>query len=854
MARKTRTFLALVLSALLSLGTIPVPAFAETGEETMGVEPISSLPESIPDSRSESNGEPAPAEPGFEPQNAPQAVADGYARGGIAGPPVPTVHDANETPSLSTQSSLPSAYSSVDQFITPVRNQNPQGTCWAFALTAVVEASMLRSGMVPSSSKDTFDLSERHLAYFTFNTPPDPLGNTGNDRMGVQTSDFVPDPYYGGMLEDRWSYLNNSCSVQLCSMTLANWTGAAAEEVAPYTPLNYMNAYYYDTQMTYADFLAMTALDNDIARSSVAHVKDIHYISRQDSDKIKQAVMDHGAVTASLNTDQEEAMTFKEDASGKQRAYAFYSGDGDSDHSVAIVGWDDSVSREMFSSDGSNLPACDGAWLCKNSWGTRWSADGYFWLSYDDKFAKSDGAALAVTVEPTDAEDNLYMHDGGAATYCNFVDSGGDVASVFEAKANDAGELLDAVSFLTWSSNVDYSVQVYMDPQRPGDPTSGTAMLAEPIAGKVEFAGLHKIGLPQGEEVPLYPGARYAVVVTLSHADGTQVEYGVDVDVSGESYYYTSEIEAFAGESYERNNPDSAWKDLATTTDIDPYDERNCTARLRAYTKNADLTSRASLERAQIVPILDQFYSGAEIRPALKVVVDGHVLREGTDFTASWGDNVDVGTATVTVTGKGVFSDSASATFTIKPATKTFPDVAASDWFAGVVSRATGLGLINGYADGRFGPNDPITRGQVAVVLWNMAGGPAVGTGAKSFTDVAADKYYYDAVRWASGAGVVSGYGDGTRFGPDDKVTREQLAAMLANYAEGVAKWQVTGSADDYAGMGDAESVSDWARTAVGWCFQSKILSGSAGLLRPHGNASRAEASKMIVFLHDLLG
>ncbi len=176
-----------------------------------------------------------------------------------------------------------------------------------------------------------------------------------------------------------------------------------------------------------------------------------------------------------------------------------------------------------------------------------------------------------------------------------------------------------------------------------------------------------------------------------------------------------------------------------------------------------------------------------------------------------------------------------------------FLDLRASHWASGVVSRAVEYGLINGYKDGRFGPNDKVTRGQVAVILWNMAGKPTARGAARTFPDVTAGKYYYDAVRWASSVGVVNGYGNG-RFGPNDNVTREQLAVMLSNYAQG------KGSAAIYRSMRDAGSVSSWARSAVGWCFRNKIISGTKdGRINPRGNATRAEAAKMVVFLHDML-
>ncbi len=184
-------------------------------------------------------------------------------------------------------------------------------------------------------------------------------------------------------------------------------------------------------------------------------------------------------------------------------------------------------------------------------------------------------------------------------------------------------------------------------------------------------------------------------------------------------------------------------------------------------------------------------------------------------------------------------------------AKKTFPDVSPNAWYAGVVSRAASLGIISGYSNGRFGPNDKVTRGQVAVILWNMVGKPTVRGGARSFPDVRSGAYYYDAVRWASSVGVVSGYKNG-RFGPNDLVTREQMAAMIASFARAVG-WGATGSTVDFQGMRDAADVSVWAQSAVGWCCRNRVLTGSNSLLRPLGNATRAEAAKMIVFFIDLL-
>ena len=181
-----------------------------------------------------------------------------------------------------------------------------------------------------------------------------------------------------------------------------------------------------------------------------------------------------------------------------------------------------------------------------------------------------------------------------------------------------------------------------------------------------------------------------------------------------------------------------------------------------------------------------------------------------------------------------------------------FPDVPSAHWAQRVVSRAATLGLITGYANGNFGPDNKVTRGQVAVILWRMAGQPAASPGAKSFSDVAAGRYYYDAVRWASSAGVVSGYAGG-KFGPDDEVTREQLTVMLANYARRVAGLEVSGSRADFSSMRDASSVASYATTAVGWYFRNDILSGSGGNVLPKGDATRAQAAKMLVYQYDMV-
>ena len=138
-----------------------------------------------------------------------------------------------------------------------------------------------------------------------------------------------------------------------------------------------------------------------------------------------------------------------------------------------------------------------------------------------------------------------------------------------------------------------------------------------------------------------------------------------------------------------------------------------------------------------------------------------------------------------------------------------------------------------------FDPGAVLTRAMTAQVLWNLAGSPAAPGGA-GFTDVAADAWYAGAVNWAAAQGIVAGYDTGA-FGPEDAVTREQLAAMLYRYAGSPA---VAG--EWLSGLADRENVSDWAVSPVNWAVSSGIITGGDQGLNPQGTATRAELAAML--------
>ena len=146
---------------------------------------------------------------------------------------------------------------------------------------------------------------------------------------------------------------------------------------------------------------------------------------------------------------------------------------------------------------------------------------------------------------------------------------------------------------------------------------------------------------------------------------------------------------------------------------------------------------------------------------------------------------------------------------------------------------------MNGTSATTFSPNTPMTRAMLVTVLHRAAGSPSAATGT-AFSDVPSGAYYTDAVAWASANSIVTGYGNG-RFGPDDPVTREQTAAILYRYAAWY-DLAGDGEAP-LSGYPDAGTVSSWARSAMGWAVGAGYLTGSAEdgavLLRPQALAVR---------------
>ncbi|MCI8857458.1 MAG: hypothetical protein HFH26_13065 [Clostridiaceae bacterium] len=175
--------------------------------------------------------------------------------------------------------------------------------------------------------------------------------------------------------------------------------------------------------------------------------------------------------------------------------------------------------------------------------------------------------------------------------------------------------------------------------------------------------------------------------------------------------------------------------------------------------------------------------------------------------------------------------------------TVSFPDVVRSDWFAPAVDFVSKNGLMTGNG-GNFAPNNSLTRAMIAQVLFNMDGAVASGI-SSSFPDIKSGDWYDGAVAWAVSQNLMSGYGNGN-FGPNDAITREQLAVVLYGYAR--AKGYDISISGEIGGYIDGYDISDWAAPAVRWAVGIGLLSGkSGGRLDPTGTATRAEVAQLLM-------
>ena len=175
-----------------------------------------------------------------------------------------------------------------------------------------------------------------------------------------------------------------------------------------------------------------------------------------------------------------------------------------------------------------------------------------------------------------------------------------------------------------------------------------------------------------------------------------------------------------------------------------------------------------------------------------------------------------------------------------------FEDVGTDAWYSDAVAYVYRNGLMSGTSGSTFSPDAAITRAQLVTILWRMAGSPQVN-GLMDFDDVSQDAYYTEAVRWAASEGIAGGYGNGL-FGSDDPITREQMAAILYRFAQHMGYDVSIGEDTNILSYTDALDVSGYAVAALQWACGAGIIrgTGDGSTLTPQGGATRAQAAVIL--------
>ena len=421
---------------------------------------------------------------------------------------------------ITKAAAYPSTYKIAN--LPDVRDQGSYGVCWAFSTISLIETNLIKKNLVSND----IDLSELHLVNYTYNCVNDPLGGLEGDINKFDTS-------YGSVMQ----YGGN---VEMAANSLLDWEGAVNEDVVPYTT-------------EYVRQVENNQLDDSLAYGKdVAHVQNFYRVNTTSKEDVKKAVMDYGAVSISYWSDQSSDWSTQYYNS---LTAAYYCPEGHiTNHAVNIVGWDDDYSSDNF----ATKPEGNGAWIVRNSWGSEYGKDGYFYLSYYDKSIYSVGYTLEA--ELSDNYNNNYQYDGAMLYgYMGYTGSN-KYSNIFEAKANLGGsENIKAVSFMTGSStNLNYTVSVYTNLSDDTNPESGT--LAAQKSGVTTYDGMYTVVLDSS--VNINEGKKFSVVVEVNSNSGktAYLAYERSMQSGKAGYWCTASVKA--NQSF-INSPYNGWNDFS---------------------------------------------------------------------------------------------------------------------------------------------------------------------------------------------------------------------------------------------------------------------------------------------------
>ncbi|WP_210409200.1 PGF-pre-PGF domain-containing protein [Methanococcoides methylutens] len=409
--------------------------------------------------------------------------------------------------------------------VTPVRDQGQSGSCWAHAVYASLESCMIPNNGV-------HDFSENHMKNLMSNNYPEGFDYEEGGTAGMAVA------------------------------YLSRWTGPVNESDDP-----------YDDTSIYSD----TNIPERRHVQEAIFLPERDYETSHDDDFLKNAIMEYGAIYS----------PFRVNWTGfDDNSLTYYYNDTNyiGGHAVALVGWNDSYPKEKF----NITPPEDGAFICKNSWGTSVGDEGYFYISYYE--TSFEPRAVFVGAEEVDNYDNIYQYDplGHVRNfgYLNTTTNVSWAANIFTA---DSDQYLNAVSFYTPDEMTDYGLYIHKNPdQRPINSTGHVYS----TSGTIEYAGYHTIDL--SNPIKLEQGQDFSVVIKFTDPDYAYL-VAIERPIDGHS----SKATANPGEGYISPNGTS-WADITT-------DYENTSICIKAFTDDPHV------DEIILDPVNDTTYAGENL-------------------------------------------------------------------------------------------------------------------------------------------------------------------------------------------------------------------------------------------------